>query len=56
MVYVNGGSEIPEASFGGYKMSGNGREWGEIAFEAQVVQAEVDEDVDGSYSKEPNRA
>ena len=22
----------PEAPFGGYKMSGNGREWGEIAF------------------------
>jgi hypothetical protein len=54
MVYVNGASEDPEASSGGCKS--NGREWGEIAFEAQVVQAEVDEDVDGSYTKEPNRA
>ena len=32
MVYINGASEDPEAPFGGYKMSGNGREWGEIAF------------------------
>jgi len=33
MVFVNGASEDPEAPFGGYKMSGNGREWGEIGFE-----------------------
>jgi aldehyde dehydrogenase (NAD+) len=26
MVYLNGASEDPEAPFGGYKMSGNGRE------------------------------
>jgi aldehyde dehydrogenase (NAD+) len=32
MVFVNGASEDPEAPFGGYKMSGNGREWGEIGF------------------------
>jgi aldehyde dehydrogenase (NAD+) len=32
MVYVNGAGEDPQAPFGGYKMSGNGREWGEIAF------------------------
>lgn len=32
MVYINGAGEDPEAPFGGYKMSGNGREWGEIAF------------------------
>jgi len=32
MVYVNGASEDYEAPFGGYKMSGNGREWGEVAF------------------------
>jgi aldehyde dehydrogenase (NAD+) len=32
IVYVNGANEDPEAPFGGYKMSGNGREWGEIAF------------------------
>jgi aldehyde dehydrogenase (NAD+) len=32
MVYINGASEDPEAPFGGYKMSGNGREWGKIAF------------------------
>ena len=32
MVFVNGASEDPEAPFGGYKTSGNGREWGEIAF------------------------
>ncbi len=31
-VYINGAGEDPEAPFGGYKMSGNGREWGEIAF------------------------
>lgn len=32
MVYLNGAGEDPEAPFGGYKMSGNGREWGETAF------------------------
>ena len=32
MVFVNGASEDLEAPFGGYKMSGNGHEWGEIAF------------------------
>ncbi len=32
VVFVNGASEDPNAPFGGYKMSGNGREWGEIAF------------------------
>ncbi|WP_316186738.1 MULTISPECIES: aldehyde dehydrogenase family protein [unclassified Bradyrhizobium] len=32
MVYINGASEDTEAPFGGYKMSGNGREWGELAF------------------------
>ncbi|ORA38162.1 aldehyde dehydrogenase family protein [Mycobacterium aquaticum] len=32
MVYLNGAGEDGEAPFGGYKMSGNGREWGEIAF------------------------
>jgi aldehyde dehydrogenase (NAD+) len=31
-VYINGAGEDPQAPFGGYKMSGNGREWGEIAF------------------------
>jgi aldehyde dehydrogenase (NAD+) len=30
MVFINGAGEDPEAPFGGYKMSGNGREWGEI--------------------------
>ncbi len=33
VVFVNGASEDPNAPFGGYKMSGNGREWGEIAFD-----------------------
>ena len=33
MVFVNGASEDPEAPFGGYKLSGNGREWGAIGFE-----------------------
>ena len=28
MVYLNGAFEDPTAPFGGYKMSGNGREWG----------------------------
>jgi aldehyde dehydrogenase (NAD+) len=32
MIYLNGAGEDPQAPFGGYKMSGNGREWGEIAF------------------------
>ena len=32
MVHLNGASEVPEAPFGGYKISGNGRERGEIAF------------------------
>jgi aldehyde dehydrogenase (NAD+) len=30
MIYINGAGEDPEAPFGGYKKSGNGREWGEI--------------------------
>jgi aldehyde dehydrogenase (NAD+) len=35
-VYLNGDMDIldPAAPFGGFKMSGNGREWGEYAFEA----------------------
>ncbi|MGH9208187.1 MAG: aldehyde dehydrogenase family protein, partial [Acidimicrobiales bacterium] len=32
MIYLNGAREDPHAPFGGYKMSGNGREWGRIAF------------------------
>jgi aldehyde dehydrogenase (NAD+) len=32
MVSLNGVSEDPEAPFGGNKISGNGREQGEIAF------------------------
>jgi aldehyde dehydrogenase (NAD+) len=32
MVYLNGASEDPEAPFGCYKISGDGRERGEIAF------------------------
>ena len=32
MVFINGADEDPAAPFGGYKMSGNGREWGEVAF------------------------
>ena len=32
MVHLNGASEVPEAPFGGYKISGNGRERCEIAF------------------------
>jgi aldehyde dehydrogenase (NAD+) len=33
MVYINGASEDPDAPFGGYKMSGNGREWGAFGFD-----------------------
>ncbi len=33
MVHVNGASLDPAAPFGGYKQSGNGREWGAIGFE-----------------------
>jgi aldehyde dehydrogenase (NAD+) len=32
VVLLNGAGEDFEAPFGGYKQSGNGREWGEIAF------------------------
>jgi acyl-CoA reductase-like NAD-dependent aldehyde dehydrogenase len=32
LAFINGADEDFEAPFGGYKMSGNGREWGEIAF------------------------
>ncbi|MFM8712283.1 MAG: aldehyde dehydrogenase family protein, partial [Actinomycetota bacterium] len=32
-VEVNGGSFNPNAPFGGYKQSGNGREYGEYGFE-----------------------
>jgi aldehyde dehydrogenase (NAD+) len=32
MVYIIGAGEDPQAPFGGYKMSGNGRERGDIAF------------------------
>ena len=28
MVHINGASLVAEAPFGGYKQSGNGREWG----------------------------
>ena len=33
MVHVNGALGDPNAPFGGYKQSGNGREWGEHGFE-----------------------
>ncbi len=33
MVHINGASQGYELPFGGYKQSGNGREWGEYAFE-----------------------
>lgn len=32
MASINGAYEDPVAPFGGYKMSGNGHEWGEVAF------------------------
>lgn len=32
MVFLNGAGEDPTAPFGGYKMSGNGHEWGSDAF------------------------
>jgi acyl-CoA reductase-like NAD-dependent aldehyde dehydrogenase len=32
-VEVNGGAFNPNAPFGGYKQSGNGREYGEYGFE-----------------------
>ncbi len=32
VVFTNGAGEDPEAPFGGYKMLGNGREWGDTAF------------------------
>jgi aldehyde dehydrogenase (NAD+) len=31
-VSINGGGGDRRAPFGGYKMSGNGREWGEFGF------------------------
>ncbi|AMO57660.1 aldehyde dehydrogenase [Endozoicomonas montiporae] len=36
MVHVNGGSFTYESPFGGYKTSGNGREWGEAGLEEFV--------------------
>ncbi|MDX1482281.1 MAG: aldehyde dehydrogenase family protein [Woeseiaceae bacterium] len=33
MVYLNGASADPQAPFGGYKQSGNGREWGPYGIE-----------------------
>ena len=35
-VVVNAAPPDPMAPFGGYKQSGNGREWGEFAFEAYL--------------------
>jgi len=32
-VFLNGNNYDPNAPFGGYKQSGNGREWGDFAFE-----------------------
>ena len=33
MVHINGAAGDPKAPFGGYKQSGNGREWGRFGFE-----------------------
>ncbi len=33
MVHINGASGDPKAPFGGYKQSGNGREWGRFGFD-----------------------
>ncbi len=33
MIHVNGGDQGFDCPFGGYKQSGNGREWGEFGFE-----------------------
>ncbi|MCB1667109.1 MAG: aldehyde dehydrogenase family protein [Pseudomonadales bacterium] len=33
MVYINGALQAIDAPFGGYKQSGNGREWGRFGFE-----------------------
>ena len=33
MVHLNGAGPDPSAPFGGYKQSGNGREWGEAGLE-----------------------
>ena len=33
MVHINGASGDLAAPFGGYKQSGNGREWGRYGFE-----------------------
>ena len=33
MVHINNAPSDQSAPFGGYKMSGNGREWGEFGFE-----------------------
>ena len=33
MVHINGAVADPTAPFGGYRQSGNGREWGEAGFD-----------------------
>jgi aldehyde dehydrogenase (NAD+) len=33
MVHINGAPSDPKAPFGGYKQSGNGREWGRFGLE-----------------------
>jgi aldehyde dehydrogenase (NAD+) len=33
MVHINGAAADPKAPFGGYKQSGNGREWGRFGFD-----------------------
>lgn len=33
MVHINGSRADPDGAFGGYKQSGNGREWGQFGFE-----------------------
>lgn len=41
MVHINGSGSCYKAPFGGYKMSGNGREWGELGFEEYLETKSV---------------
>lgn len=44
MVYINGASADPQAPFGGFKQSGNGREWGPYGIEEYLEVKSIYQD------------